>query len=323
MSTAIPFNSVLSLKSVLMRRAIRMMIAVLIGTVVFLMQRKSHGFWVPMTVTIIMQSTIGGTLRKGMQRLVGTTIGIIAAALVLYTVSNPIIYAVIMVIAVFLAYYAKAYNQVSYGVFVVPITMVIVLLLASLNSDHITALMVKRILDTIIAAVIVVICSYLILPNTTHDEAQLAVDEVCVTLKNALLLMADKTVPLREYNKKIMVLIENHQRIWPEWIYETYFMPQTRNFYQQVVLLTEQGIDIMIALNWYMHRLANDAGRDQLSELLKAVAITFELPNDNLPTLQLNDAPNNAIIIQSYAQDLSDIANRLHQLRQRLASSLL
>jgi hypothetical protein len=323
MTTIIPFGTVLSLQSVLMRRAIRMMIAVLIGCGVFFLQKTSHSFWVPLTVTIIMQSTIGGTLRKGMQRLVGTTIGIVAAALVLYTVSNPHIYSVIIVIAVFLAYYVKAYNQVSYGIFVVPITMVIVLLLASLNSSHITTLMLERILDTLIGAVIVIICSYLILPNTTHDEARLAVDQVCITLKNILLLMADKTTPLQDYNKNIITLIENHQRIWPEWIYETYFSPKNRDFYQQIVLLTEQSIDIIVALNWYMHRLANDVSRDQLAELLKAVATNFELPNTTtsttLPSMQPNTASINIIVGQSYTQDLSDIAHRLHQLRQRLA----
>lgn len=155
------------LQSQVMRRAIRTAIAIIIAIIVYRYFHLMQGFWVPMTVLVVMQATVGATLRRGLQRFLGTVIGIAIGSALLTIIQHPLIIEVLLLLAVFITYYFNLYsNLINYGFIVVPLSIMVVLLMEMVapqnGSMH---LLIARIYDTCIGALIAVLCSLVILPS--------------------------------------------------------------------------------------------------------------------------------------------------------------
>ena len=117
-----------TLKSPIFRRSARMAIAMFIAVLIYRLSNVTQGFWVPLTVAIVMQTTTAATLRKGLQRFLGTVIGIMIGILLLHLVHSAWMIDALLICFLFLAYALKSFNLVNYGIFVVPLSIMVTLL---------------------------------------------------------------------------------------------------------------------------------------------------------------------------------------------------
>jgi uncharacterized membrane protein YccC len=140
-----------------LRLAIVLGLAATIGEA-FALQR---GYWVTLTAALVLRPDFTTTFTRGMARIGGTIVGVIAAtALVLVVPDTPHVY---LGMAMFFAAIGYAAFQLNYALFSVTITAYVVFLLALLGIPEHDAI-VNRLLATFAGGVLAML-SYLIWPT--------------------------------------------------------------------------------------------------------------------------------------------------------------
>jgi uncharacterized membrane protein YccC len=120
-----------------------------------------HGFWITFSLMIVIQPYFGATLKKAIDRIVGTLLGIILGSFLLYLPQvaylNPVI---LFITFVLMVYYVKK----NYALSAFFITLNLMLLL-NLEAIFSTELMVTRVLCTIGGSGLAIVSGWLVLPT--------------------------------------------------------------------------------------------------------------------------------------------------------------
>lgn len=120
-----------------------------------------HGYWIPLTAIIVSQPFVNATLKKGVQRSLGTILGILASAMLLF-VPIPTLAQLLMVIisSVLLVYFLK--TKYTIATFFIT-TLLIGTLYIEKGFD--VDVVYMRTLFTIIGALIAIISGFLFFPT--------------------------------------------------------------------------------------------------------------------------------------------------------------
>lgn len=124
-----------------------------------------HGYWVPFTAIIVSQPYFGATLKKGVQRSLGTIAGIIVGTLIL-SLPFPSITRIVLVFlsSIFMIYFLK--RQYSIATFFITLLLVGLLTFEPhFNPD----LMITRVTCTIIGSILAIVAGFILLPAWDKD----------------------------------------------------------------------------------------------------------------------------------------------------------
>lgn len=154
-------------RSMMMRHALRMLVVGAADVLLMRMVHVSHGVWMAMTSIIVLQPWGAGTVRRGVQRVVGTIAGGILAAVFAASVhSQAGLIAVITVTSIFtLATYAIDYAWYSF--FLTP--TFVLLALPHLRDWHFAGV---RIGTTLLGAIVAVLAMRLLWPEQERVELE-------------------------------------------------------------------------------------------------------------------------------------------------------
>ncbi len=143
------------------RYATRTALAAAFATAIYKWWDIDHGYWLPFTVIIVMQPYFIATLRKGIDRLIGTVAGGIVGGLLIYL--PPTLH--IRELILFLSAVAMIhFFRLQYRISAFFITLHLVLLL-SVSQELEKMLIVIRAAATLGGAIIAVAAGFLLLPN--------------------------------------------------------------------------------------------------------------------------------------------------------------
>ncbi|RXH57527.1 FUSC family protein [Granulicella sibirica] len=154
-----------SLRSTMMRHALRMAAVGAVDVLLMHVLHVNHGFWLAMTSIIVLQPNGSGTMRRGLQRVAGTIAGGIFAALLTAVIHNQagIIFVITVGAGLTLASFA-----VDYGVYCFFLTPTFVLLsLPQLRDWRYAGV---RVVTTLVGAVIAVVAMRLLWPEREDRE---------------------------------------------------------------------------------------------------------------------------------------------------------
>ncbi|GHE47780.1 FUSC family protein [Sphingobacterium griseoflavum] len=157
------FRSNLSLESSVFRHALRMAI-VLSGTylTLSLINFNPNGiYWTLLTIMVILKPGFGLTQERNVQRLVGTLIGGIIGAAIVFTIQDPAIRFVLLIFFFLTAYSLFRVNYIIAVMFMTPY----VLIMLSFNGMNSFDMAKERVFDTFLGGAIAFISSYIIFPN--------------------------------------------------------------------------------------------------------------------------------------------------------------
>jgi uncharacterized membrane protein YccC len=154
-------------RSMMMRHALRMLVVGAIDVLLMRMVHVSHGAWLAMTSIIVLQPSGTGTVRRGVQRVVGTIAGGILAAIFAASVhSQEGLIAVITITSIFtLATYAIDYAWYSF--FLTP--TFVLLALPHLRDWHFAGI---RMGTTLLGAIVAVLAMRLLWPEQERVELE-------------------------------------------------------------------------------------------------------------------------------------------------------
>jgi Fusaric acid resistance protein-like len=156
------FASNLSFRSIIFRHALRLAVASTIAVALFKFLRLERGYWLTITVLVIVKPTFVDTRKRTMERVLGSVAGGALAALIAAGVHNVVILDVLLVVFSVLAYSNVRYH---YGLFVFFLTPFVVLMVETVQPTD-WHIVLTRIFDTLIGAAIALIVTYLLRPKS-------------------------------------------------------------------------------------------------------------------------------------------------------------
>ncbi|WP_207534262.1 FUSC family protein [Desertivirga arenae] len=150
----------LSLKSNNFRHALRVSIVCVLGYIISTMIGGSHSYWVLLTIVVILKPAFSLTKERNYQRLIGTFVGGIVGALVIYYVKDPTQRFLIMLVFMIGAY---SFQRLNYVVTVLFMTPFILIMLSFIGYGSLKVVE-ERIIDTFIGSFIALVASYFVFP---------------------------------------------------------------------------------------------------------------------------------------------------------------
>jgi uncharacterized membrane protein YccC len=161
-------------RSAAFRHAVRtaacLAIAVWLGRALAL----SHGYWIPMTVAIVLRADYGATFSFGLLRVAGTLIGLLLTTALLHLLPADA-WAWLGVMAILCAAF-RYFGPVHYGVAVAALTGMVVLLLA-LAGEPAEPTMLSRLIATVIGSAMA-LAAYGIWPTREREQIRPALTQL-------------------------------------------------------------------------------------------------------------------------------------------------
>jgi uncharacterized membrane protein YccC len=162
-----PIRSLLTWESDVLRHALRVAAAVAIAVAVVHALHIARGYWLTVTVIVILQPYTSMTFQKGLQRVAGTIAGGIAAALLLATVHSSVGLLVMIFVS---AAVTIALLRVNYGLYSLFVTITFVLLAEVGRTDwHLVWL---RVGSTLGGAAIAYLAAWLLWPASERGRVR-------------------------------------------------------------------------------------------------------------------------------------------------------
>ena len=158
-----------SLESNHFRHAIRITLAMMIGYAIskFQFLNIHKVYWILITILAIMRPVYSITKRRNILRIYGTVAGAIVGFVIVYYITNPIVLLGIFLVCLMLTF-SLLKDKYAWAVFFM--TVYIFLIFDFMKPGNFNDIFLERLFDTLIAAVIVFLVSYLVLPVWEHQK---------------------------------------------------------------------------------------------------------------------------------------------------------
>lgn len=155
------------------RHAVRLATALLAGYIVMRIAHPQHGYWILLTTLFVCQPSYHATWRVLLQRVGGTVAGLIAGWAVLHSISPT--WQLPLIVFTGVLFFATRHRR--YALATAVITLFVVLLVNQVGNGY--AVMLPRLLDTVIGAAIAALAIHFILPDwQRRDLGQLLADTI-------------------------------------------------------------------------------------------------------------------------------------------------
>ena len=200
----------ISFRSSSFRHALRLGVATAIGGLLAASVHLVRGYWIPMTVVIVLKPNFGGTLQRSVQRITGTVLGALLGALLVLASPEPwVLWGVLPV----LIFFTFALRNLNYTLFSLALTPTVLLMLDIAHPITVTDSFL-RVLHTIIGSVLALLSGYLLFPMWESRRLPLQIAEALRAeavflraLRDAML--GKKERPISEFRRDAAVAVSN------------------------------------------------------------------------------------------------------------------
>ncbi|MFT3980304.1 MAG: FUSC family membrane protein [Ferruginibacter sp.] len=155
------FLNNLNFSSNIFRHALRMALALLAGYVVSLFFNVDRGYWILLTIVVILKPAYSLSKQRNYDRLIGTALGIVAGFLIVFFIKNNTVLLVLMVIFMAGCYSFMRTNYFMSVLFMTPYLLIFFHLMYPYNINDI---IVDRLVDTAIGSLIALVASLFLVP---------------------------------------------------------------------------------------------------------------------------------------------------------------
>lgn len=170
----------LSLQSDIFRHALRVSIAALAGYIVSHLLDLGHGYWILLTIIVILKPAYSITKKRNYQRVLGTLGGALAGLLILFFIKDGRVLFGIMLLLMIATYSVIRLNYLLAVIFMTPYVL---LLFHLLDSNHFATVLQDRVIDTVIGSTIAFAANFMLLPVWEQEQMgkyQAAAIESCL-----------------------------------------------------------------------------------------------------------------------------------------------
>ena len=267
----------LSLRSSSFRHALRLGVASAVGSLMASGFHLVRGYWIPMTVVLVLKPNFGGTLQRSVQRITGTVLGALIAAILLLVLKNPWL---LLAAVAALAFATFSLRNRNYGLFALALTPMIMLMLDLARPVTVTDSFL-RILHTIIGSLLALLSGYLLFPMWERHRLPLHIAEALQAdaaflraLRDALRGQEER--PMSEFRRDAAVAVSNAATAGQRLLTEP---PNRRGDVEAAAAAINYCRRILYALAAISEYLTRESIRlesDDLTKLIDDLARAFE-----------------------------------------------
>lgn len=158
------FNIILenfSIKSPIFRHSLRLTTAVILAYISGTAIGIKNTYWIILTLIVIMRPYYGLTKERSINRIIGTLAGAAIATAIILVTQNPIVYAILAVVSLTIAFSLIQQSYRSAAAFIT----INIIFVYSLMTPNAFEIIQYRVLDTVLGAVLAVFANYLFWPS--------------------------------------------------------------------------------------------------------------------------------------------------------------
>jgi len=159
-----PLNEIrnnLTFRSASFRHALRLGVATGLGSLLAAVSHLTRGYWIPMTVVLVLKPNFGGTLQRSVQRITGTVCGALLAAMLLFLLKDSLLLFPILAVLTFAAFTLRNRN---YGLFALALTPMVMVMLDVAHPITVSDSLF-RILYTVLGSMVALVSGYALFPT--------------------------------------------------------------------------------------------------------------------------------------------------------------
>ena len=299
----------LTFRSDIFRHAIRLTVAMIAGYAVSVMLSLEHSFWVLLTVVTILRPAYVLTKKRNIERVAGTLVGVVLVVIILWSISNPTVLLVILLVSMLVGY---SLLRVHYFTFVVFLTIFVVISLYFLNPYEFQTLIRERLIDTLIGSIIAFLASRFIFPRWEHHEIRASMQKMLEANRQyflqAWMTLTTKQLETHAYALarqdaivSLTNLSDNFQRMLAE-----PQQPKEATPIHQFVIANHMLTGYIAALS--DEQLSGRSDDEELEELAKAITYELQCAEDNLRHLHSRTDLDPLIEIPQAIQTLTQLS---------------
>jgi len=278
----------INFNSTIFRHSARLTLTILIGLLISQIFNLLNGYWILLTIVVIMRPGFGLTKQRSFERVIGTLIGGLLAFGLLYLVQfNTQIIAYLTILTMILGYW---FAHTDYKIGVTFITMYVVLIYAILTPNF-TDLLIYRVIDTVIGAALSMAANYLLWPSweflniNTHmsksiEANRVYVDEINVLYNNKI----DPTLSYKLARKNAFIEIGNLMASFQRMTQEPKSKQLLRTEIYELAVLNHTFLSTAASIGVYVQShhttKASEAFNIVMSYINKNLLLTSNLLND-------------------------------------------
>jgi uncharacterized membrane protein (TIGR01666 family) len=159
----------ISIDSNIFRHSVRVSVSLLAGFFISRILPFGHGYWILLTIVVILKPAYSLTKTRNIERLAGTFTGAVIGSVVLWIVADTHILLGIMIVGMVIAY---SMIRLKYLVSVIAMTAYILIAFHFLKPGDFTVVLRDRLIDTFAGSVIAFITTIAIPPKWEHEQIQ-------------------------------------------------------------------------------------------------------------------------------------------------------
>lgn len=171
------FKENLNLKSSVFRHSVRVALMCLTGFLISkLFPVGYHSYWILLTILVILKPAYSLSKQRNIQRVIGTVIGGLIGAFILYLVKDQTSRFILLLIFMVGTY---SFQRLNYIVSVLFMTPYILILFSVLGANNIN-IVKERVLDTFIGSFVALVSSFIVLPNWEYYQLKDIMKDVLI-----------------------------------------------------------------------------------------------------------------------------------------------
>jgi len=270
----------LTLRSNIFRHSIRVSIATIAGYLISRFLPLGHGYWILLTIIVILKPAYSLTKKRNVERLLGTFAGALAGLLIIYFISDRTALFTLMVLFMVGTY---AFLRTNYLICVTLMTPYVLLLFHLLYPSDFRTIISDRVIDTAIGSGIAFLANIFIVPSWEHEQI---VNYMVKTMEDNLHYFTDvsgaflgKPVTVTQYKlsrKHAFVSLANLSDAFSRMLSEPRAKQKNSVRMHQFVVSNHMLTSHIATLAYYVPRLAVKYASDEYLPVVQAITGKME-----------------------------------------------
>jgi len=266
----------LTLQSNYFRHALRVSIATIAGYIVSRFLPFGHGYWILLTIVVILKPMYSLTKKRNFERLTGTLGGALAGFLLILLIHDRVVLFVLMIFFMMGTYVFLRWN---YLVCVTLMTPYVLLLFHLLYPVNYKAIVGDRVIDTLIGSGISFLASIFIIPMWEHQRI---IDSMVAALRSNIAYFRDvagayagRPVPVQQYKlsrKHAFVALANLSDAFSRMLQEPRRQQKKIGEMHQFVVASQMLTSYIATLAYYEKPLASRLGDPSFQPVADTIA---------------------------------------------------
>jgi len=285
----------LNFRSNTFRHALRVALAMLVGYIIAVMFKIDRGYWILLTVVVILKPAYSLTKQRNRDRLIGTLTGIITGMLILYFVQNNTVLLIFMIC--FMAA-SNTFMRTNYFLSVLFMTPELIIFFNFLYPGNIGELMQDRIIDTAIGSVIAFFASLFLVPAWERHTIRAYMVEMLQANEKYYQAIASQFIPgavtdtlaIKMARRNVLIVLANLSDAFTRMLSEPKRHRQGIKNVHKFVSINHTLISHLATLSWYLQANKVSFRSAHLAPWIEATMQYFKTAESLLAEPQENTA---------------------------------